>query len=462
MRSAAQMRLLALVAVLAVASGWPWLWADDHKNKVHKPGPSAKTIVPKPLSEHVLKGLKFLVEQQQANGGWSQGEESAAMGNTGNSVRDIPNVADTCIATLALIRSGNSPREGPFALNVARALDFICGQVEKSDETSLFVTGVRGTRVQGKLGPYVDTFLTTLVFSELKGKMADDKGEKRLAAALSKTVAKIQKNQKDNGTWANEGWAPILSQSLASKGLNRASQFGFAVPESVLAKAESFAKANTGPISARAGTAVALGGRSGSLGGGSLEYRGSPALAGLGRAGPVMAAGSVDSAALGSAGVPLYDRASNFGALQDSINTNRLAEKAAREVLASPTASKDDKKQAKERLDRFAEAEKTYNQSAASFLRQLDDKNFLRGFGSNGGEEFLSYMNISETLLAQGGKEWKLWDIAISDNLVRIQNKDGSWTGSHCITGRTFCTAAALLVLMADRAPIPVRTTSSK
>ncbi len=41
-------------------------------------------------------------------------------------------------------------------------------------------------------------------------------------------------------------------------------------------------------------------------------------------------------------------------------------------------------------------------------------------------------------------------------NLDRVQNEDGSWSGQHCITGRTFCTAAALLTLMADRAPVPV------
>ena len=36
------------------------------------------------------------------------------------------------------------------------------------------------------------------------------------------------------------------------------------------------------------------------------------------------------------------------------------------------------------------------------------------------------------------------------------QNDDGSWSGHHCITGRTFCTSTALLVLMADRTPVPV------
>jgi hypothetical protein len=44
----------------------------------------------------------------------------------------------------------------------------------------------------------------------------------------------------------------------------------------------------------------------------------------------------------------------------------------------------------------------------------------------------------------------------VTENLERIQNKDGSWAGHHCITGRTFCSAGALLVLMADRAPVPL------
>ena len=80
----------------------------------------------------------------------------------------------------------------------------------------------------------------------------------------------------------------------------------------------------------------------------------------------------------------------------------------------------------------------------------------MAGFGSNGGEEFLSFMNISETLLVRGGDEWQKWDKAITEAATKAQDKDGSWSGQHCITGKTFCTAGALLVLMADRTPFPV------
>ena len=50
---------------------------------------------------------------------------------------------------------------------------------------------------------------------------------KRVDTAIGKTIAKIEKNQKTDGTFAgNEGWATIFSQGLASKSLNRAAQNG--------------------------------------------------------------------------------------------------------------------------------------------------------------------------------------------------------------------------------------------
>src|SRR5205807_6315626 len=63
-------------------------------------------VDPKALSANVRKGLGWLAEHQLASGGWGQGEESAQMGG-GTALRDTPNVADTCIAALALIRSGS-------------------------------------------------------------------------------------------------------------------------------------------------------------------------------------------------------------------------------------------------------------------------------------------------------------------------------------------------------------------
>jgi hypothetical protein len=111
--------------------------------------------------------------------------------------------------------------------------------------------------------------------------------------------------------------------------------------------------------------------------------------------------------------------------------------------------------QAQAKVDYLDEMEAYHDADMRDQYEQLKSPKFFSGFGSNGGEEFLSYLHISESLLSKGGKEWEDWDKRMTANLERVQNADGSWAGNHCITGRTFCTATALLVLMGDRAPRP-------
>src|SRR5439155_22744689 len=145
---------------------------------------------PKPLREVVKKGLSYLVGRQQPNGGWSQGEESEAMRGSGEP-STVANVGDTCIAALALVRAGHTPKDGQYAENVAKAVTFVCSQVEKSSKDDLHVTDVRGTRLQGKLGTYVDTFLASLLLAEVKGKMGNAKADQTVVECLEKVVAKI-------------------------------------------------------------------------------------------------------------------------------------------------------------------------------------------------------------------------------------------------------------------------------
>src|SRR5205085_2606804 len=151
--------------------------------------------------------------------------------------------------------------------------------------------------------------------------------------------------------------------------------------------------------------------------------------------------------------VPLYAGASSLGAMQDSENTNLKLEKEARFRLKA--AKPEDRKDAQKTLDRIAANRRDLAGARGAIVSKMDDPSFMNGFGSNGGEEFLSYMNIGESLVVKGGPEWAKWDHSMSANLTRIQNPDGTWTGHHCITGRTFCTAAALMVLTVDRTPRP-------
>ncbi|HEX3474214.1 MAG TPA: prenyltransferase/squalene oxidase repeat-containing protein [Kofleriaceae bacterium] len=370
----------------------------------------------KPLSETTRRGLGWLAKHQLRGGGWGQGDESPSMGHSLDDQRDRANVADTAMAVLAFLRAGSTARVGEFQDSVQHGIEYVLGQVEASDDSSLKVTEVSGTRVQMKIGQFVDTFAALVMLDEARGAMRDGIANARVDAAIKKIVKKIERNQKNDGGWEGHGWAPVLSQALAAKGLNRAAQSGTAVSQIVLDRVEKQAQAAT--------------------------------------AGKQFAADA-------AAGVELYSGAAAASTVEESYHTKRAnvdsmkakAAKAGRgkEVQSpdAPTPAEIAHAEADAKTSR-----KAADASQAKLAERLNDPHFVSGFGSNGGEEFLSYLLMSEALLAKGGSEWTKWDTRVAKLVTGVQNGDGSWTGHHCITGRTFCTAAALLLLMADRAPV--------
>jgi hypothetical protein len=363
-------------------------------------------------------------------------------------------VANTSIAALAFLRAGYTPRQGGYSALLRKAVAYVCKEVEKSDKESLSLgdpkaaqpavpvgpglrpgapgapavgpgvglvpgggfKGMMGkTQVQMKIGESVDTFLAALLLSEARGKMPDAKSEKRVSTALQKLMDKIQRNQKEDGTWAGGAWAPVLGQALASRALNRARQVGVAIDPEKLERTAKHARDNF--------DRAAKGGR---------------------------------EALMGAAGVSLYATASGIAGLHDSLNTVRQLADASRGILTSPSATEGEKDKAKATIALADQSEKSFLDATRSMARKASDPMFVRGFGSDGGEEFLSFALVGEALRAKNLKEAATWDKAIGDRLARTQNRDFSWSGHHCITGKTFCTAAALLSLMTDRAPIPV------
>ena len=82
-----------------------------------------------------------------------------------------------------------------------------------------------------------------------------------------------------------------------------------------------------------------------------------------------------------------------------------------------------------------------------SAQRMASSEKVMTGYGNNGGEEFLSFLQTGEGLIMSGDNDWQDWYDNMSDKLVKIQNQDGSWNGHHCITSPVFCTATCLLIL---------------
>lgn len=487
-------------------------------------------VNPKPLSNAVKSGISYLLKTQQEDGGWAQGGGWRTTGQSGGrvegkNVEDPSDIGNTCFVMLALIRAGSNPTEGEHKAVVQKALKYILTKVEKADKESLYVTDVKGTQLQSKIGPYVDTFLVNLVLAELKGKAGDD--EKRLVAALEKTMNKIVRHQDASGGFANNGgWAPTLSVGIANKSFARAKQNGVEVDARVFDRA--FAQSDraargaaAGPVaggvpmaassalaSAPAATGAPLGGAGfGGIGGPSPATKPVPmpaltgpawmkdAFAAKAKADAKLGALSADSFALGGysaegvvrgsgrgaamppgafggagfgggigggglgggdAGVRLYSLGQGASNAQDVVNSLRVDAEKAKKVLDDVKASKEEKKDAQQKVEALKRAETTNFEVQKELAANVNSPQFVAGFGSNGGEEFLSFLNISETLLVKGGKDWTDWDAKMTKGLEKAQDKDGSWAGHHCITGKTFCTAGALLVLMADRTPFPV------
>jgi hypothetical protein len=124
-------------------------------------------------------------------------------------------------------------------------------------------------------------------------------------------------------------------------------------------------------------------------------------------------------------------------------------------VAESPGASESEKAAAKAHAKRLAASEKAHQEAVDKIVKHLGDNAFLTGLGSYGGEEFLCFQIISESLLARKSKEQEKWEAFVGKSLNQSQNRDGSWAGGHCLTGRNFCTASAVLTLLAHRVAPP-------
>lgn len=343
-------------------------------------------------TEAVKTGIEWLVSVQGNDGGWGQDGGETSYVRQGENLETSGNdVANTAVATLALIRSGHTPTEGKHRNHTASGIEFILRSVEASTEDGLAVTKVTGSQIQRKLGPYIDTFLTSRLLTEIEGKMGSSKMNQRVHSALEKCLRKIEAHQQEDGSWnISGGWAPILGTSLASQSLALAKKRGFQVDRDVLAKADKYSE----NIAVQSAGGVATG------------------IAG-GISGRVYSSRPVDA---GSAGVDLY---------RDS------------QILEQLSRNKDSRRENAPAL-RKIEA-------------KLADSSFQAGFGSMGGEEFFSYLNISDSLHRSGGDEWKKWNGNITTKLTRLQNGDGSWAGHHCITGRVAVTSAAVLTLQVEK-----------
>ena len=376
-----------------------------------EPFDTAAVIHNRELVESSLKkGLVWIASAQLNNGGWGAGTHSRQDVRDPHAVPADP--ATTALVGMALLRNGNTLTKGKYAENLKKALDFLLEAVENTPEQSKYITNLKATQPQTKLGQNIDAILTMQFFTNIISKI--DKKDcsciERIEKALDKCVHKIQQAQDVDGGIRDGGWAPVLQSALANNALESAKEVGAKVDDKVLEKSRDYQKGNFDTQTNSAVTGKAAG---------VMLY----SVSGSARA-SAKEARRADSAVA---------KAKKDGKLKATAEVNE-------ESLVVAGLSKTEAK-------KYETAYKI--RGAAS--KRAQDGDVISGFGSNGGEEFLSYLMTGESLVISQDNSWKNWFEKMAGRMVQIQTNDGSWQGHHCITSPVFCTATCLLILSIDK-----------
>lgn len=359
---------------------------------------------PEKVEASIKKGLEWMDKAQAPDGGWGAGTHTRQDIMDPHAVTSDP--ATTSLVAMALLRTDNDLEKGTYSKNLKKSLEFLLKTTEDCPDNQPYLTTLTNTQPQIKLGRNIDVILTAQFFTNiLRYNLNDEAMKKRIEKALDKCVARIQKGQDADGSWRDGGWAPVLQSALANNALENAGDVGRKVDSAVLARGYKYQNGNFDVTTNSAATGKA-------------------------------------------AGVMLYSLSSTTRAsAKESKRAKDIVEKAKREgKIDNDKVTEDNLKAAGVTTTDAKELVAAYSINKAS-QQQAQRDDVLSGFGNNGGEEFMSFLMTGESLIMQGGDDWKKWYDATTGKLVNIQNQDGSWNGHHCITSPVFCTATCLLIL---------------
>lgn len=361
------------------------------------------------IESSITHGLVWMAQAQANDGGWGAGTHQRQDIRDPHAVSTDP--ATTALVAMALLRNGNSLTNGSYSSNLKKALNYLLEAVEGTPNDAKFITQLTNTQPQVKLGRNIDAILTSQFFTNILHYLQqNDPLRPRVEKALNKCIAKVQQSQDADGSWKDGGWAPVLQSALANNALETARDAGAKVDSVALDRSRNYQKSN-------------------------FDVKTNSALTGK------------------AAGVMLY---SISGSARGSAQEAKYAEVVVVKAKKSGKVKQDAKVTAQTLQDAGmtkAEAEKystAYEIREAAAKRAQDDE-VLRGFGNNGGEEFVSFLMTGESLIISGDNSWKTWYEKTAGRLLQIQMNDGSWQGHHCITSPVFCTATCLLILSIDK-----------
>lgn len=361
------------------------------------------------INSAISGGLSWLINAQQNDGGWGAGSHSMQHIRDPHAVQTDP--ATTAMVGMALLRTGSTLTEGTYSKKLNDALEYLLQAVERTPPNRLKITDLSGTQIQTKLGDNIDAVLAAQFFNNILDlKRLDSKTENRIKDALTACVSRIQQNQNADGSISGDGWAGVLQSSLANNALEAAEFNDIEIDKEAFARSREFQEKNfdakTGRVNTDRGAGIVLYSVSGSIRASAKQARKAEEI---------------------------ILEAKEKGDLDDDAEISQ-------EYLEEVGLSRDE-------AFKLATSYEVY-QAGKNKAQQED---VLSGFGNNGGEEFLSFLQTGESMAIASESDWKEWYDNTAGRIASIQNEDGSWNGHHCITSPVFCTATCLLILSIDQ-----------
>jgi prenyltransferase beta subunit len=181
------------------------------------------TPVPQKAQRSIDRALQWLVAAQNHDGSW--GDDRGSRGD----------ISNTCIATLALLSTGDTVTRGKHAARIRRAVDYVFLRARRSGGDVDLLD--QGTLMQRKLGPSVDLYLAALLLSQVIGLDLDGWERIEMQKVLRKMTNRISGLQRNNGAF-EVSYEPMLTTVLAWLALRQVHSAGIAIdgasPEKVL------------------------------------------------------------------------------------------------------------------------------------------------------------------------------------------------------------------------------------
>lgn len=382
-----------------------------------------------PLAE---TGANWLLKTQQADGGWAP-YRLGLLGIGGGNAPAKSDYSTSAMAGLALVRAGANPNDGKTKESLRKAIEFVAANVgaEKVGGglagATEFVDDM-GSQPSYKLGPLAGPAHATQFLSRVLPMLKpDDPLREPVLAALKTTVKKLESadhaflksfGKAEDGSYltkppaqlaAAASFSPTHHVLIALTALETAQAAGVEVDDKVLDKQRAMMRGlvdpRTGAIDLQQVLSIELYSFSSAMRSTAIGARAAAELCGP-KGAKLKPQGVVD------------------------LLAKQVGDEATVQELTNEIAA----------------------QQALTKRLIAGDKTLMNGFGNHGGEEFLSYLLMSEAFVLGGDpRAYETWKAGLADRLVRLQNADGSWTGMHCITDPVYMTAAAVQSLTADR-----------